>query len=88
MFDYISIIIAVLAIIIAMISWRKSRSIYDIEKFKFPKKVGDSKTQTDRDHENALKKKLKSGEWQILHIYDYNSEELMIVIGKIKEKIF
>ena len=77
-----------IALIIAMLSWHKSRAIYDIEKYKFPKRVGDSKTQTDKDHESAFKEKLKSGDWQILHTYDYNNEELMIVVGKIKERFF
>lgn len=80
-----SITISIIALILAVLSWHKSRAIYDIEKYKFPKRVGDSKTEDDRRHEKALKEKLESGKWQILHIYDYNNEELMIVIGKIKK---
>lgn len=82
------IFISILALIIAMFSWHKSRAIYSIEKYKFPKKVGNSKTENDKNHEKALMDKLKSGRWQILHIYDYNNDELMIVIGKTKERFF
>lgn len=83
-----SIFISIIALILAMLSWHKSRAIYDIEKYKFPKKVGESKTENDKNHERALKEKLKSGKWQILHIYDYSDDELMIVLGKIKERFF
>ncbi|MBI2410395.1 MAG: hypothetical protein HYV32_00670 [Candidatus Kerfeldbacteria bacterium] len=78
------IILSLVAIGISVYSWHKSRVIYDIEKFKFPKRVGDSKTDNDQRLEKALKEKLKSGTWQILHIYDCNEEELMVVIGKTK----
>lgn len=83
--DIFSIIFSLVAIIISVYSWHKSRAIYDIEKYKFPKNVGDSKTSEDLNHEEALKEKLKTGEWQILHIYERNDNELMIVIGKIKK---
>jgi len=83
--DIFSIIFSLIAIIISIYSWHKSRAIYDIEKYKFPKKVGDSKTNEDLEHEKAIKEKLKTGEWQILHIYERNDNELMVVIGKIKK---
>lgn len=82
--ELLTIILSIIAIIISVYSWHKSRAIYDIEKYKFPKNVGDSKTDEDRGHENAIKEKLKTGNWQILHIYERNANELMIVIGKIK----
>lgn len=81
----ISFILSLIAVVISIISWYKSRAIYDIEKFKFPKRVGDSKTQDDIKHEEALKEKLKTGSWQILHIYERNNDELMVVIGKVKK---
>jgi len=81
----VSLILSVFAIVISVISWYKSRAIYDIEKYKFPKNVGDSKTSEDLNHEKALKEKLNTGKWQILHIYERNNNELMIIIGKIKK---
>jgi hypothetical protein len=83
--DIFSIIFSLIAVIISVYSWHKSRAIYDIEKYKFPKKVGDSKTNEDLEHEKAIKEKLKTGEWQILHIYERNNDELVVVIGKIKK---
>lgn len=74
-----------LAIYFAVKSWSKSRAIYDIEKYKFPKNVGDSKNKEDKRHEEAIRGKLKTGNWQILHIYERNNNELMIVLGKIKK---
>ncbi len=84
----IAILISAVAIVISVTGWHKSRAIYDIEKFKFPKRVGDEKTQGDIEHESALKEKLKTGQWQILHIYENvnprtgETTELMVVIGK------
>ena len=83
--DIFSIIFSLIAVIISVYSWHKSRAIYDIEKYKFQKKVGDSKTNEDLEHEKAIKEKLKTGEWQILHIYERNNDELVVVIGKIKK---
>lgn len=83
--EILTSILSVFAIIISIYSWHKSRAIYDIEKYKFPKNVGDSKTDEDKRHEKAIKEKLKTGNWQILHIYEKNNNELMIVIGKIKK---
>ncbi|MBU4338175.1 hypothetical protein KKD57_01305 [Patescibacteria group bacterium] len=86
MIEILTILFSVIAIIISIYSWQKSRAIYDIEKYKFPKNVGGSKTDEDEKHEQALKEKLKTGNWQILHIYERNvNNELMIVIGKIKK---
>lgn len=81
----ISFIFSLVAVVVSITSWYKSRAIYDIEKYKFPKNVGDSKTDEDKLHEKAIKEKLKTGNWQILHIYERNNNELMIVIGKIKK---
>lgn len=86
----IAIIISIVAILISVFSWHKSRAIYDIKKFKFPKRVGDSKTEEDKKHEVALREELETGNWQILHIYENNDprnqgSELMIVIGRNKK---
>ena len=83
--EILTIILSIIAIVISVYSWHKSRAIYDIEKYKFPKNVGDSKTDEDKRHEKAIKEKLKTGSWQILHIYERNANELMIVIGKIRK---
>lgn len=80
----ISFLFSLVAVVVSIASWYKSRAIYDIEKFKFPKRVGKSKTSDDIRLEEALKNKLKTGNWQILHIYDKSNDELMIVIGKVK----
>ncbi len=85
MIEILTILFSVIAIIISVYSWQKSRAIYDIEKYKFPKNVGDSKTNEDIKHEKVIKEKLKTGNWQILHIYERNANELIVVIGKIKK---
>lgn len=83
--DIITLVFSLIAIILSVYSWHKSRVIYDIEKYKFPKNVGDSKSEEDLRHEKELKEKLKSGKWQIAHIYERNSNELMVVVGKVKK---
>lgn len=52
-------IFSLIAVVISIASWYKSRAIYDIEKYKFPKRVGNSKTNEDLNHEKILKKNLK-----------------------------
>jgi hypothetical protein len=83
--EILTIILSIFAIVISVYSWHKSRAIYDIEKYKFPKNVGDSKTDKDKRHEKAIKEKLQTGNWLILHIYERNATELMLVLGKIKK---
>ncbi len=85
MIEILPILLSVIAIVISVYSRQKSRAIYDIEKYKFPKNVGSSKTDEDIKHEKAIKEKLKTGNWQILHIYERNINELMVIIGKIKK---
>jgi len=84
-FNIISLVFAFAALVIAISSWHKSRATYDIKKYKFPKRVGEGKTISDKKHEDALRAELESGKWEILHIYEYSHDELMIVIGKTKK---
>jgi len=85
LFNFFSLLIAIIALVISYYSWHKARATYDIKKYKFPKKVGESKSDKDRQDEASLKKELESGKWEILHIYDYNDDQLMIIIGKTKK---
>lgn len=66
-------------------SWHRSRSIYELKKYKFPKRVGESKTEVDKKHEKALNGKLKSGIWTVLYTYEHSDQELIIIIGKTKK---
>ncbi len=81
----LAIILSILASAVSIKSWHKSRAIYDIVKYKFPKNVGDSKTKSEIIHEKALREKLRTGKWQVLHIYESSNKYLMIVIGKNKK---
>ena len=81
----IAVAISLSALIVSIQAWHKSRAIYDIAKYKFPKNVGDSKTEDDIRHEKALQEKLKTGKWQILHIYEQSANNLMVVLGKVKK---
>ncbi|MDZ7798672.1 MAG: hypothetical protein U5L76_03585 [Patescibacteria group bacterium] len=83
--EIIAVAISLSALIVSIQAWHKSRAIYDIVKYKFPKNVGDSKTADDIRHEKALQDKLKTGKWQILHIYEQSANTLMIVLGKVKK---
>lgn len=74
-----------LAVYFGLKSWSKSRSVYQLEKYKFPKNVGDSKDAGDIRHEKVLNEKLSSGNYQIEHIYDKDNRELMVVLGKINK---
>ena len=75
-----------LAVYFGLKTWSKSRSVYKLEKYKFPKNVGDSKDVGDLRHEKALNEKLSTGEYQIEHIYDKDDRELMIVLGRVKNE--
>jgi len=81
----IAIIISGIALYVSWQAWHKSRAVYDIEKYKFPKRVGNSKTNEDKRKEAALKGRLKTGKWQISYIYERSDDELMIIITKLKK---
>lgn len=80
-----AVVMSLAALIVSVQAWHRSRAIYDIAKYKFPKNVGDSKTDDDKRLEQALRDKLKTGKWQILHIYEQSANTLMIVLGKVKK---
>lgn len=82
----ISILVNIfLVIYFALKSWSRNRATYKLEKYKFPKNVGKSKTDDDKQHEKVLEDKLKTGNYQIEYIYERNEKELMIVVGKLKK---
>jgi len=83
--EIIAVVFSVIALFVSIQTWHKSRAIYDVAKYKFPKSVGDSKTEDDIRHEKALQDKLKTGKWQILHIYEQSANTLMIVLGRVKK---
>ena len=83
--EIIAIILSGGALFVSKQAWHRSRAIYDIAKYKFPKQIGDSKTENDKRLENALRKKLRTGKWQVMHIYEKSANTLMIVIGKVRK---
>lgn len=52
-----------LAIFFGFKTWQKSRAVYRLEKYKFPKNVGESKDAGDIRHEKILNEKLSTGEY-------------------------
>lgn len=83
--EIIAVIVSLAALFVSIQAWHRSRAIYDIAKYKFPKRVGNSKTEDDIRREGALREKLKTGKWQILHVYEQSANTLMIVLGKVKK---
>lgn len=74
-----------LAMYFGIKSWSNTRSIYWLEKYKFPKAVGNSKTPNEIRVESVLNNKLKSGKYQIVHVYETSSNILMVIVGRIKK---
>lgn len=73
-----TLIISIVALSVAIKSWRKSRNIYDIERylyFRKPKGVNNNK---------RLKEKLNSGEYTILHSGEYGGY-IELILGKLKK---
>lgn len=54
--EIIAVAISLAALIVSIQAWHKSRAIYGIAKYKFPKNVGDSKTEDDIRHKKLCKK--------------------------------
>lgn len=76
--DLLSLLFSSIAIFVALKSWQKSRSIYNLEFVEFlPDKIRDVGNKELRD-------KLNSGEYTILHA-DYRAAQYNLLIGKIKK---
>jgi hypothetical protein len=75
--DKINIVISLIAIIIAIMSWRKGRVIYEIKK------------QEDKNGgEEKIKDLLASGKWTILHVQPHpnNVFSSIYILGRIKSE--
>jgi len=78
--SFVALIISGISAYFAYISWHKSKAIYDIEvKLLWVGNVDRHKINEE------LKKKIKTGNYTILHVTENNGGYVRVVIGKIKE---
>jgi hypothetical protein len=86
MIDIVTLIVSLIAIVVSIVSWYKSRAIYDIQRYKIPKTMGNSMTEDEKEHIQALQDVLSTGKWAILDIYDdRDSKWKIFVIQKLKK---
>ena len=76
----ISIVALLVSAVVAMWGWWRHRNVYDIERTLFFRK-----NQIDKTNNNdALRKKLASGHYTILHTGEYGGY-IELILGKIKK---
>lgn len=81
----ISAFIAILAFIISIASWRRSRAIYGLEEMVLRKHDGGEYDSTDDRNLGEIDKKLSSGEYTIESIYERRDGDLGVLLAKIKK---
>lgn len=82
--DILTIILSIIALVISVKSWAKSRSIYKIETEVLRQPTGRKEDMyISTDHIN---KKMESGEYTILHIAERKADgDWELILGKIKK---
>lgn len=83
--DIFAIGLSIVAIIISVVSWRKSRAIYKVERKTIRQFTG--KHDDLEISEDTLNEKLKNGEWAILHILERTKSDgdWEVLLGRIKK---
>ncbi len=74
--DTVNILISIVALIIAVISWQKSRVIYEVIK------------QEDKmDGEEKIRNLLATGKYTVLHVQTHpsNSFSSIYILGKVRK---
>lgn len=79
----LSLLISIISVVIAVISWHKSRVIYEIEELVIRKING---TRDDEDGRGLpkLNEKLKTGHYTILDTLERNDGDWAILLARIK----
>lgn len=79
----LSPVISIISVVIAVISWHKSRVIYEIEELVIRKING---TRDDEDGRGLpeLNEKLKTGHYTILNTLERNDGDWAILLARIK----
>ncbi len=82
--DVLTVVFSIIAFVISVKSWAKSRSIYKIETEVLRQPTGRKEDMyISTDHIN---KKLQSGEYTILHIAERKADgDWELILGKIKK---
>ena len=89
----VSVIFSTISLVFVYLSWRKSRVIYDLERYKFAKDSGDSRDNDEKATDKKLAEVLSTGKYTIVSTYDMDdptkgirSKWNMVVLGRIKKK--
>lgn len=79
----LSLFISIASVVVAIVSWRKSRVIYEIEEVVIRKING---TRDDEDGRGLpkLNEKLKTGHYTILDILERNDGDWAVLLARIK----
>lgn len=73
------------ALFFAYLSWHKNRVIYSLERMKFAKDTGDSRNEEEKETDQKLLNKLKSGKYNIVTSYDSGKNYNVLILGKVKK---
>lgn len=79
-----SMVISIISVVVAVVSWRKSRVIYEIEE------LGIRKINSTRDDQDGrglleLNKKLNTGHYTILEVLERTDGDWAVLLARIKQ---
>ena len=81
--DLLAIILGIIAIIISILSWVRSRAIYGVER-EVIRQYDGSRNDLDKN-EDSLNKKLSAGKYTILATYQRFDRHIEVLLGKLKK---
>lgn len=81
--DVIAMIISIISVVVAVVSWRKSRVIYEIEELVI-RKINGTRDDMDGRGLPELNKKLNTGHYTILEVLERTDGDWAVLLARIK----
>lgn len=80
----LSLLISIISVVVAVVSWRKSRVIYEIEEVVI-RKINGTRDDMDGRGLPELNQKLNTGHYTILEALERNDGDWAILLARIKQ---
>lgn len=79
-----SMVISIISVVVAVVSWRKSRVIYEIEELVI-RKINSTRDDQDGRGLLELNKKLNTGHYTILEVLERTDGDWAVLLARIKQ---
>ena len=81
--DVIAMIISIISVVVAVVSWRKSRVIYEIEELVI-RQINRTRDDADGRGLPKLNEKLNTGHYTILEVLERTDGDWAVLLARIK----